>query len=408
MQSQLPALHARQRDILAHHARFKVLACGRRFGKTTYSLHEIMRVLETGGNVAYFAPTYRMVSEVWRALKRLCKPQTAVRNEEEHRIEWHNGAVVECWSLKAADSVRGRAYDLVVIDEAGQFGDLEEAWNGAIRPLLTDRQGRAIFASTPRGRNFFYQLYLLGEDANNPEWQSFHAPTSANPFIAPTEIESAKQTMPARLFAQEYLAEFLADNSEVFRNVLGCSVLAPALPSDFATGTRFVAGVDWGRANDYTVICVMNAETRQEVALDRFNAVGWSIQRERIKQLADEWRIDHILAEANSIGEPNIQALQAEGLPIIGFSMTAKSKSPLIEGLALALERDEIRLIHDSTATGELLAYQTERLSNGGWRYNAPSGGHDDTVIARALAWRALHEGGAGLEISENVFLRRR
>lgn len=408
MQPKLPALHARQEDILAHDARFKVLACGRRFGKTTYAIYEIMRVLEVGGNVAYFAPTYRMVSEVWRTLKRLCKPQTAVRSEDEHRIEWHNGAVVECWSLKAADSVRGRSYDLVVVDEAGQFADLEEAWNGAIRPLLTDRQGRAIFASTPRGRNFFYQLYLLGEDAHNSEWKSFHAPTADNPFIAPTEIESAKQTMPARLFAQEYLAEFLADNSEVFRNVLGCSVLAPALPSDFPAHTRFVAGVDWGRANDFTAICVMNADTRQEVALDRFHGVGWSIQRERIKHLADEWGVHHILAESNSIGEPNIQALQADGLPIIGFSMTAKSKSPLIEALALALERDEIRLIHDSTATGELLAYQTERLRDGGWRYNAPSGGHDDTVIARALAWRAVHEGGTGLEISENVFIRRR
>jgi hypothetical protein len=408
MQPNLPALHALQEKIRAHPARFKVLACGRRFGKTTYALYEIQQALGAGLQVAYFAPTYRMVSEVWRALKRMNKPNTAHRSEEEHRIELHNGGAVECWSLKAVDSVRGRAYDLIVIDEAGQFGDLEEAWNGAIRPLLTDRVGRAIFASTPRGRNFFYQLYLLGGDTLNTEWGAFHAPTSANPFIAPSEIESARSTMPVRLFAQEYLAEFLADNSEVFRNVLAMSTLSPTLPTDFPSGTRFVAGVDWGRAHDYTVMCVINADTAQEVAIDRFNAVGWEIQRGRIKQLADEWGIDHIIAEANSIGEPNIQALQAEGLPIIGFTMSAKSKSPLIEGLALAIERSELALIHDPIATGELLAYQTERLKGGGWRYNAPSGGHDDTVIARALAWMAVHDHAPMAEFSGNTILRRR
>ncbi|MDX2077021.1 MAG: terminase family protein [bacterium] len=408
MQPNLPALHALQEKIRAHPARFKVLACGRRFGKTTYSLYEIQGALEAGLQVAYFAPTYRMVSEVWRTLKRMNKPNTAHRSEEEHRIELYNGGAVDCWSLKAVDSVRGRAYDLIVIDEAGQFADLEEAWNGAIRPLLTDRVGRAIFASTPRGRNFFYQLYLLGEDALNTEWGAFHAPTSANPFIAPSEIESAKSTMPLRLFAQEYLAEFLADNSEVFRNVLAMSTLSPALPTDFPSGTRFVAGVDWGRAHDYTVMCVMNADTMQEVAIARFNAVGWEVQRGRIKQLADEWGIDHIIGEANSIGEPNIQALQAEGLPIIGFTMSAKSKSPLIEALALAIERGELALIHDPIATGELLAYQTERLKGGGWRYNAPSGGHDDTVIARALAWMAVHDHAPMMELSATNILRRR
>jgi phage FluMu gp28-like protein len=408
MHPQLPALHALQAQIVAHDARFKVLACGRRFGKTTLAIAEMTRILDAGGQVAYFAPTYRMVSEVWRALKRITKPYTATRHEHDHRIELHNGGSAECWSLKSVDTVRGRAYDLVVIDEAAQYADLDEAWNGALRPLLTDRLGRAIFLSTPRGRNFFYHLYQMGQDAHNPDWASFHAPTAANPFIAPSEIVSAQQTMPARIFAQEYLAEFLAESGAVFRNVYACSVLSPALPSDFPADTRFVAGVDWGRSDDFTAISIINADTGHEVALDRFREVGWAIQRERIARLMTDWRVAHIIGEANSIGEPNIQALQAEGLPIIGFSMTAKSKPPLIEALALALEREHIRLIHDPTATAELLAYQAEQVASGGWRYNAPRGGHDDTVIARALAWRAVIQRPTVLEFSDVDILRRR
>lgn len=408
MHPHLPALHALQAQIVAHDARFKVLACGRRFGKTTLAIAEMTRVLDAGGHVAYFAPTYRMVSEVWRSLKRITKAHTATRHEHEHRIELVNGATAECWSLKSVDTVRGRAYDLVVIDEAAQFAPLDEAWNGAIRPLLTDRLGRAIFLSTPRGHNFFHHLYQMGQDAHNPDWASFHAPTSANPFIAPSEIESARMTMPIRLFSQEYLAEFLADSGAVFRNVHACSVLSPALPSDFTAETRFVAGVDWGRSDDFTVISILNADTGHEVALARFREVGWAIQRERIASLATDWRVAHIIGEANSIGEPNIQALQADGLPIVGFTMTAKSKSPLIENLALALEREHIRLIADPVATSELIAYQAERLTNGGWRYNAPRGGHDDTVIARALAWMAVMERPTMLEFSDVNILRRR
>lgn len=409
MFTQLPNLHPQQMPIVAHPARFKVLACGRRFGKTTIAIHILQAHLKQGHQVAYFAPTYRMVGEVWRMLKRLNKPQTAIRNEHEHRIELYNEGSVECWSLKAADTARGRSYDFIVIDEAAQFADLDDVWNAALRPLLTDRAGGALFASTPRGRNVFYQLYLQGMDSNHPDWASFHAPTSANPHIPPDEIASAQTTMPHRLFAQEYLAEFLADSSTVFRGVLSVATLAPASPADFPPDTRFVAGIDWGRADDFTAISIINADTAQEVALDRFNAVGWEVQRGRIKQLCDAWGVAHILAEANSIGEPNIQALQAEGLPIIGFTTTSKSKAPLIEAFALAIERGRVALLDDPVATGELLAYQTERLRGGGWRYSAPRGGHDDTVIARALAWEAHGARPTMVEFSDdNPFVRRR
>jgi len=122
-------------------------------------------------------------------------------------------------------------------------------------------------------------------------------------------------------------------------------------------------------------------------ALDRFSGVGWDLQRDRLKSLVQRWQPQIIWAEANSIGEPNIEALTREGLPVRPFFTTSKSKSPLIESLALAIERNDISLLDDPVLLGELANYSLQRLPSGAWRYSAPSGGHDDTVIATALAW---------------------
>ena len=129
------------------------------------------------------------------------------------------------------------------------------------------------------------------------------------------------------------------------------------------------------------------------VALERFREIGWELQRSRILALTERWRPALLLAEANSIGEPNLEALQHEGLPIRPFYTTARNKPPLIEALALALERDDLRIQPEPTLLAELAAYQQERLPLGGYRYGAAGGAHDDTVMALALAWRACGEG---------------
>ena len=132
-------------------------------------------------------------------------------------------------------------------------------------------------------------------------------------------------------------------------------------------------------------------------ALDRFNQVGWDLQRDRLKTLVQHWRPQIIWAEANSIGEPNIEALLQEGLPVRPFYTTAKTKSPLIESLALAIERGSIALLNHPVLLAELANYSLERLPGGAWRYGAPSGAHDDTVMATALAWYGTQYSGRGI-----------
>ena len=153
-----------------------------------------------------------------------------------------------------------------------------------------------------------------------------------------------------------------------------------------------VAGVGWARLHDFTAISVVCCDCQCEVALDRFNQIGWAFQRERLLSLMNHWSVKHALIESNSIGSPNLEALHEhlpQGRTVRGFETTAKSKPKLIQSLALCFERSHLQWLPDPIARHELIAYEATRTEAGNTKYGAPEGGWDDTVIARALAWRA-------------------
>lgn len=377
-----------QRALWKHPARFHVVACGRRWGKTSFGKLVAARTLfELGLDVWWVSPTYKMSSAVWRDFRKTLGRFAARADSQERLMEFPNGAILTLWTADSADTMRGGAPGVAIIDEAAMIRNAD-MWPAVIRPALSDHRGRALFLSTPRGHNWFWELYNRGQDPLFSEYKAWRFPTTYNPTIQhiEAEVEDARQSLPERLFRQEYLAEFIPDAGGVFRGVAEVATASERRPY----AGDFVFGVDWGRENDFTVISVIDRATRTQVALDRFNQVNWALQRGRLAALYNQWKPGVILAEANSIGEPNIEALQAEGLPVRPFHTTAQSKGPLIEALALAIEQKEITLLNDRVQVAELQAYEMQRLPSGSFRYNAPDGGHDDTVIATALAWHAV------------------
>lgn len=381
-----------QRALYLHPARFHVVACGRRWGKTEFGkLVAVQALFKHCVDVWWVAPTYKMSSAIWRDFRSTLGRFAVSANAQERFLEFNTGATLTIWTGAQADTMRGGAPGLVVVDEAAMIKDGGDMWNAVIRPALTDKRGRALFLSTPRGHNWFWELYNRGLDPLFPQYKSWNFPTAYNPLLPAGEIDEARLTLPERLFRQEYMAEFIEDAGGVFRGVLAASTLDIAAPY----AGDFVFGVDWGRENDFTVICVMDRETLRQVDMDRFNKIGWELQRGRLRALADKWQPRVIWAEENSIGSVNIEALQAEGLPVRGFVTTASSKPPLIEALALAIERQDAVLLNDRVQTAELQAYAFDRLPGGGFRYSAPSGAHDDTVIALALAYHGARSSGS-------------
>lgn len=304
------------------------------------------------------------------------------KNESRRILQWRNGEI-KVKTGSDPDVFRSDYRDLIVFDEAALLD--RRVWYEVGLPMLADTQGDAWFLSTPKRRNWFFELFIHAQSESDPEWAAWNAPTHANPHMKPESIKRLAQNMTADEYNQEILAQFLEGQGVVFRRVAEVARLAPVQP---IADHHYVMGVDWAQKNDYTVLVVLDETTREMVALDRFNGIDWALQRGRLAALYERWQPRVIMAESNSIGSPNIEALQREGLPVRAFETTAVSKPPLIESLVLAFERDELAVLNDAVLKGEFMAYERKVSPvTGRSQYSAPEGGHDDTVMATALAW---------------------
>jgi len=210
-----PILHEGQIDIKSHAKRFNVINCGRRFGKDILCIDLAIDILEKGGKCGWYQPTYKSLMEVWRACKRILAPIIPKNgiNVLDKRIEVTTGGLIEFWSLDGdPEASRGRDYDRVIINEAAKARQLQTAWDLAIRPTLMDRRGDAWFPSTPRGRDYYFDLFQRGQVGSldyDPNWVSWQKPTHDNPHIPKEELVDAEKSMPVTVYRQEILAEFL-------------------------------------------------------------------------------------------------------------------------------------------------------------------------------------------------------
>jgi hypothetical protein len=332
--------------------------------------------------IGYFAPTYKLMLPVWEQVRRVLRAPAAVEYKAERRIDTTTGGRIEFWSLDNEDAGRSRGYDLIVVDEAGLVRNLETIWRENLIPALLDRRGRAVLAGTPKGRGDFWRIHQTALD--DPRWATIRRSTDDNPLLDPADIALLRSAMTERAARQELDAEFLDDGGAVFRNVRGC--VGEIVRSDEAA----VIGVDWGRYEDATVFVALDPQTRCVVDVERLVDVDFAAQRRALVAFWQRNGGGAVIAEANSIGAPNIEELQRAGLPVQAFTTTISTKPLLIDTLALALEQRTITLPALDWLLGELEMFGVEIGASGRARYSAPEGCHDDGVIALALAvWGA-------------------
>lgn len=378
-------LHHAQYNIHAHMARFKVVSAGRRFGKTRLAVLECINIANEGGRAWWVSPTYKTSEVGWRPLRQMARRIPGVEIKlGDRQVNFPTGGSVAVRSADNPDSLRGEGLDYVVMDECAFMQ--REAWTEAIRPALSDRLGKALFISTPKGRNWFWEVYQNGVRGDEG-WAAFTFPTASNPYIQPTEIEAAKRDLPELIFRQEYLAEFVDLSGGVFRRVQEAAVLQPREPQ---AGRQYVAGVDVASSVDYTVVTVLDAESKEMVYMDRFNRVDYPVLIDRLESVYNRYNLTSMIVESNSIGRPVIDELVARGLAIIPFTTTSATKQTIIQGLQAAFENGIIRIINDPVLVGELLSFESKRNTSGGFSYSAPDGMHDDTVMSLAFAWDAI------------------
>ena len=208
-----------QQEVFADKTRFKVIAAGRRCGKSRLAATTlIIEALKcpAGSAVLYVSPTMGQSRQIiWDLLLEIGREVISGSHVNNLDITLINGARIYVRGADRPDTLRGVSLTYAVLDEVADIKP--EAWEQVIRASLSDKKGSAIFIGTPRSRNWFYDLFKLGQSGDDPEWKSWHFTTQDNPLIDPTEIESAKKTLSSFAFKQEYLASFDNAGSDVFK-----------------------------------------------------------------------------------------------------------------------------------------------------------------------------------------------
>jgi hypothetical protein len=208
-----------QQEVYSDDHRFKVIAAGRRCGKSRLAATTlIIEALKCppGSAVLYVSPTMGQSRQiVWDLLLDLGRDVIQSSHVNNLDITMVNGARIYVRGADRPDTLRGVSLTYAVLDEVADIKP--EAWEQVIRASLSDRKGRGMFIGTPKGRNWFYDLWKLGQDDQDKDWKSWHFTTQDNPLIDPTEIESAKKTLSSFAFKQEYLASFSNAGADVFK-----------------------------------------------------------------------------------------------------------------------------------------------------------------------------------------------
>lgn len=394
--------HANQNLVLKSKENRIVLAAGVRFGKSSLCAYVALKVFLEGLadikkgkrdsiKIWIVAPSYELSKKVFEyVVKWFLKihPESAgsVSYRPYPQIKLAEGVWVQGKSATEPHSLLGEELDLLIIDEAAVISP--DIWETYLSARLISRNGRAIFISTPFGQNWFYREFEKCKETNS----AFHFTTLDNPTLsqgAMEQIKKLEKELPRRIYLQNYEASFLPEAASIFPTVQ--EIVKDDCLRDAEPDRKYIMGVDLGRTEDYTVLCVIERTSHCVVYLERMKETFFPLQKTRIKAIAQRYNNARIIVDSSGVGLPISEDLQREGLFVItDFKFSGKSKPELVEKGIVEIEQKDVWIPPDEISgvplVSELKAFGYNLTESGNVTYSSPQGLHDDCVIAFLLA----------------------
>lgn len=251
--------HKAQSQIASDTHRFRVVNCGRRFGKTSLAIYEIAGKAYAHKNrkICYIAPTYQQARDIaWVELVKVLTPIATKINETRLEITVqtadHGKSTIFLRGWESVETLRGQAFSFIVIDEIASMRNWTSNWNEILRPTLTDTAGEVLFISTPKGFNHFYDLYNMQLDTiKGKDYKSFHFTSYDNPHLAKDELEKSRSELTEDQFAQEYMADFRKQEGLVYKEFDRARHVTTSQPQKV---DEYIAGIDFGFTNPTAVV----------------------------------------------------------------------------------------------------------------------------------------------------------
>lgn len=362
------------------------LCLGRQFGKSMLAENQNFYWLinDPDCKCAWVSPIYKQAKKVFDEMVNAFAGTGLIKSNASDLIITIGTSTLQFFSSERYDNLRGFTFDYLTCDE---FAFMEEqAWTEVLRATVLVKGKKVLLISTPKGKNHFFRIFNLQNDNN--QYRSFRMSSYDNPLIDPREIDDAKATLPEHIFKQEYLAEFIDDGGSVFRNI------KESVRSVERSGKLFFA-LDLGRADDYTVLTIINSNN-EEVFCERWRHMEWTSIVNNVAKVLNEYKPNGYV-ECNGTQDALMEMIQARVTygksNVKPFVTTAKSKQSIIEDLIVCFEEKSIGIIGHDFQLHELEVFTYEyNQKTRNIKYSAPVGLHDDYVMSRAMAYNALKE----------------
>lgn len=358
--------------------KYYILNIGRQWGKTMLAMNQVYYwAFNQKVQIAWVSPIYKQCKKVFdEMVKAFAETNIIESNQSDLVIKTSNGSTIQFFSAERYDNIRGFTFDYLVCDEFAFMA--EQAWTEVLRATVLVKGKKVLLISTPKGKNHFYNLFNL--DGINPQYKSFKM-TSYDGLASKDEIDGARETLPDHVFKQEYLADFVDNGSGVFSNIM--------INSNPKQTERYFAGVDLGRADDYSVLTILN-EDGQMVYCERWRHESW---QKIVNNIASNLMRFNALAyvEVNSIGDVVFEQIQAQYGRIEPFVTSSKSKQDAVEALQVAIQNQKFTMLDEDWLKKEFDVFTYEyNHKTRSVKYSAPNGFHDDGVMSCCLAYQAL------------------
>jgi hypothetical protein len=417
-----------RRGIQNSEANVIIIDGSRGWGKSLFAVCEfaIPTMLSAPNKqVLWVAPTYKIckapIDDVWNGVdektgERYIPDKCAETGYKfweykagDGEIHMFNNSKLYIRSATNPDSIVAKGYSLVIIDEAALIS--KDVFEKQILATARRENCKIVIISTPRGKNWFHKLYLKGQDKSNSQYVSFKQPWWKRDNYPPLLIELMKD-LPEHIRKQEFEAEFLDDTGGTFTNFYtifsGKEIEFESKEQewshpnvdDLIAKTDFVVAVDLAKSVDFTVISVLDIQTKQLVYYRRINKVSYKKILSIIHDTANKFNSADIIYDATGVGSAFGDFLSTD-YNVHGYVFTNQSKNELINKLIIAFDYTTIKLPNILTIRNEFEMFQFGFTKTGLITYSAPDGYHDDCVFSIAMANWYIDENGGGTEVKE-------
>lgn len=434
--------------------RFFTLCFGRQSGKSFFCKKLALdRAINHREKVMWVAPAISTAQIHWDdisdLLDRAMEGGFRVKsiNQSRKQVKFYGGGQITIRSAIKPERLRGPSPNLIILDEVAFFPNGNDTFTKVIQPMVSATRGKIVLASTPNGRNWFYDIFNKGVDGKSKYYRSWRSTSMDSPYQDKELLEEFRRSLSSKQWREEYLAEFLADSGGVFAGVEEAAT-SKMLFSPLRQYT-YVMGVDIGFVNDETAVSVICVETREQVYGESWTNIGTLETLKRLGELFDIWQPTTTMFEKNGLGETffdliklvftgkepdrellatiydrpeqtvmseeeaedrydgyygtpdnrkprDTKEIRVEGMTIKGVHMNNDLKRGAVEGLSADIEYGRLKILTMDTPYGkkqvnQMSTYQRKPTATGMTvTYNAQEGEHDDLVAALYLARKAL------------------